>query len=101
MEQIGAVLREQGVLAKICTEATRCENHWPKFLVLCAALRILAADYSAAVAKQLVHAGLGDDACTVCLLRNLLEHLDQCICDSHTREALLTTMCTWLRVAAE
>mmetsp|Transcript_13802 Transcript_13802/g.36924 ORF Transcript_13802/g.36924 Transcript_13802/m.36924 type:complete len:514 (-) Transcript_13802:112-1653(-) len=90
VHQVRPVLRQQGVLREVSAEATGGQDHRAVLLLVLAALLVGQAHAAARgrVHQQGVGARLRDDAGTVRLLRDLLEHLDQGIGDGHAREAL-------------
>jgi len=102
VHEVGPVLRQKGILREICTKPARAEDD-RTFLgnVLATLLVHQACDCSRRARQQLVGLGLGDNLCLVATLCDLLDHLNQSICDGHAWETLLSTMRTGHRVAAE
>jgi len=61
VQQIGAVLREQGIAAKVRAEAAAAKDHGPVLIAADAGLLVLTADDTAVAADEAVDAGLGDE----------------------------------------
>merc|ERR1719262_103530 len=89
VHQIWTVLREQRLTGEVCAKPTSANDHWTMLLKLDSALLVHDAHNSFRRSGQKLRGlRLRDDTRnTIGPLRNLLHHLDQCICDSHTREA--------------
>merc|ERR1719217_63693 len=101
VEQIRAVLREVSVSREIGSESSRAHDHRAVLLVGHARLLVLAANDRLAVAEEVEHPRLVDDARAVRRFRNLLKALHQRVRDRHPREALRATVRALLRVTAE
>mmetsp|Transcript_35213 Transcript_35213/g.75973 ORF Transcript_35213/g.75973 Transcript_35213/m.75973 type:complete len:284 (-) Transcript_35213:205-1056(-) len=101
VHQVGSVLSQEGVLSEVGTEAAAGQDHGAELLLVLAAFLVDEADAGLAVHQEGVGTSLGDDASSVGLLGNLLEHLDEGIGDGHAGESLRTTMGSGSRVAAQ
>jgi len=96
MHQIGAMLGEQGVVAEISTEAAAREDDGAVGDLDLLLVIVLATNNGGAVHAEFKDLSLVDDhgALALGVLLDLLEALHEGVCDSHTREAFLTTMGT-------
>mmetsp|Transcript_20168 Transcript_20168/g.41305 ORF Transcript_20168/g.41305 Transcript_20168/m.41305 type:complete len:231 (+) Transcript_20168:752-1444(+) len=92
VEKVRPVLGQQGVIAKVGTEATAAEDDRPELLAAFARLLILAAHHAARVHDELVDTSLVDDLRPVGGLGDLLEGLHERIGDCHPGEALLAAV---------
>mmetsp|Transcript_23586 Transcript_23586/g.48482 ORF Transcript_23586/g.48482 Transcript_23586/m.48482 type:complete len:215 (-) Transcript_23586:358-1002(-) len=101
MEQVRPVRGQQGIGSEVGAEAAGGEDHWAELLDGLAGLLVLAANHGAGIDDELVHLRLRDDASSVGLLSNLLQHLNQCIRDGHSWEALLAAVGSGCGVAAK
>mmetsp|Transcript_70927 Transcript_70927/g.188595 ORF Transcript_70927/g.188595 Transcript_70927/m.188595 type:complete len:403 (+) Transcript_70927:249-1457(+) len=101
VHEVRAVLRQEGLLGEVGTEAAARQDHGAVLLGVHAALLINEPHDGSSVHQELVGARLGDDARPVGLLGDLLEHLDQGVGDGHAGEALLATMSTRHRVTTQ
>mmetsp|Transcript_10244 Transcript_10244/g.19131 ORF Transcript_10244/g.19131 Transcript_10244/m.19131 type:complete len:229 (+) Transcript_10244:975-1661(+) len=101
VEEVRTVLCEQRVLREVRAKASCCQDHGTFLREVLAFLFVAHTADSAVVHQQLLHLGLVDDARQVRALRNLLHHLNQSIGNGHAWEALLATVGTRRRVAAQ
>mmetsp|Transcript_4244 Transcript_4244/g.10028 ORF Transcript_4244/g.10028 Transcript_4244/m.10028 type:complete len:343 (+) Transcript_4244:427-1455(+) len=101
VHQVGSVLSQEGVLSEVGTEAAAGQDHGAELLLVLAAFLVDEADAGLAVHQEGVGTSLGDDASSVGLLGNLLEHLDECVGDGHARESLRTTVGSGSRVTTQ
>mmetsp|Transcript_84961 Transcript_84961/g.182118 ORF Transcript_84961/g.182118 Transcript_84961/m.182118 type:complete len:236 (-) Transcript_84961:44-751(-) len=101
MQEVGAVLGQQRLGGEVRAEATRRKDDRAMFLEIDTTFLIDETNAGVPVHEKLAGARLRDDPRLVGLLRYLLHHLDQSIRDGHAREALLATVRTGCRVAAE
>mmetsp|Transcript_22588 Transcript_22588/g.50540 ORF Transcript_22588/g.50540 Transcript_22588/m.50540 type:complete len:412 (+) Transcript_22588:278-1513(+) len=101
VEKVRAVLGQEGVVAKVGTEAAAAEDDRPELLAAFARLLILAAHHAARVHDELVDTSLVDDLRPVGSLGDLLEGLHERIGDCHPGEALLAAVRPGHRVPAK
>jgi len=101
MHEVRPVLSQQGILSEISTKSARTQNHWTHFSLISAILFVHQSCATLATHDQLVGLRFRDDPGPVSALSDLFDHLNQCICNCHAREALLASMRTWCRVTTE
>mmetsp|Transcript_23600 Transcript_23600/g.48964 ORF Transcript_23600/g.48964 Transcript_23600/m.48964 type:complete len:246 (-) Transcript_23600:404-1141(-) len=101
VQQVRAVLGQQGIICEIGAKATGGQNHRALFGKVLALLLVDHSAHGAGLGHQLLDLGLVDDSGQVAALRNLLHHLDQSIGDGHSRETLLATMSAGSRMTTE
>ena len=58
-------------------------------------------DLAVVILQKSGRLGLADDPREIRFLLNILKHLDQCVGDGHTGEALLTAVSAWLGMATK
>eukprot|EP00438_Fugacium_kawagutii_P030997 Skav203573 [mRNA] locus=scaffold3576:299476:300856:- [translate_table: standard] len=92
MQQVGAVLGQQGIIGEVGAKATGGQNHWSLLGEILALLLVDHATDAIIFGQELLHLGLVDDSGQVTSLGDLLHHLDQGIGDGHSGETLLAAV---------
>merc|ERR1712241_879591 len=90
-------LAEQRVWRKVCSEAPRAQDDWTALAVVSSSFLIHQAGADPLFDGERVRTCLCDDAShfTLALLSDLLDHLDQSVCDRHSWEALFPPVRSW------
>mmetsp|Transcript_74582 Transcript_74582/g.131928 ORF Transcript_74582/g.131928 Transcript_74582/m.131928 type:complete len:210 (+) Transcript_74582:1374-2003(+) len=101
MQQIRAVLCQQGICAKVCAKAASCQDHGSELLEFLPSLLVSATNALSIVDHEVSHACLGNQSSQICPLYHSLQRLYESISDCHAWEALLPPVCAWLRMTAQ